>query len=333
MSARNPNASDFVHDNARVGPIAAPASEIRLEGGNLLWRSLRSVDHSRQPYRELIPEHHMFRRFLRLDKATDEAILSFAKRNGVLGLCKHGLPICHGPRDPQDQILENGHVHCIFGFTRRRDFIESLESWRALSRAALALLTLRRMVEASDVRRGTDEIRNTWKDALWLCSQQADCSVPQPGYRSLVQTAERTRGSERIALVANEWLRCGGVALRLMVEKGGYQFNPVLPDFGPNLFGCIAFQLAANLTLGEGFAICPGCHEVFEPPNTISTQRRAFCPTCQAKGKPRNSAMTDYRARVRDARRMYQEGRSVPEIAEKLQRTRAQIKIWIRQKS
>ncbi len=329
MSARNPTASDFVHDEARVGPIIAPDSELRLEGDCILWSSWRRIDHSRQPYRELKPQTHVFRRFLQLHDDTDEAILSFAQRNGVLGLCKHGLPICHGPRDPQDRVLESGRVYCTFGFTRSRAIMEPLKSWRALSREALVLLTLRRMLEYSGSHRGRDEI---WKDALWLCLKQSEHSA-HPGYRSLIQTAQRTRDRERIALIANEWLRCGRVELQLKSGNGGYRFNPVLPDFGPNLFGYIAFQLAANLTNREGWAICASCKEFFEPTNTISPGRRTFCQSCRSKGKPLSFSMIDYRARIKLARKMYESGRPVAEIATALQRPQAQIRKWVRSDS
>jgi hypothetical protein len=91
-------ASSFVYPTASFGPVLAPPADlIELTGDAILWRRFEVNPRHLLPFRELHLSSRVFATFLDLHTKPDKQILSFAKKNGVLGLCEHGLPAQHGP--------------------------------------------------------------------------------------------------------------------------------------------------------------------------------------------------------------------------------------------
>jgi hypothetical protein len=324
----------------KVRHFAPHANLIQLAPDALAWEIGK---HPKESYRELTPEPEAFSKFLELADAPPERILAFAKRNGVLGLCKHGLPMCHDPRLPDAGEPASPPywppLYCKRHFTQY-GIMEPLDSWRSLARAARAVLTLKHsMPESRATQRTQAEWESNWKAALWLSAQQYargghwDCESEY----QLCQLPQRIRrpfglfGQNELANVVDEWLACGGIRLRAYWSRDRNQSRLELvvdARHGPNLFGFLALQLAQRWDVGEGLTRCP-CGQFFSPSPTTSPRRRNFCRACRGAGKPGTFHMATYRHRIRDARRMKAEGDTIAQIAKKLSREPAQIRGWV----
>lgn len=321
----------------KIESIYGPPPElIRCTQKELIW----TFPDDAERLRELKPERDVFNRFLNLYDASPEQIARFAQRNGTLGLCHHGLPLCHSPNKTGAPLLAPPPYCASFDPNRRRrrplnQPREPLESWRALSREAAALLTLKTvlldrrgpMVSPSDLDRA-------WIDAGWLCIQQYE-RAGHLRYRRWPKEKERSRDrskvSSRISDSANEWLRCGGVLPKLFWRSSRYEFTLELDStVGPNLFGYLAIQLTFALASMSGFAICPECKSFFSPKdNKVSPKRRNFCPACQLAGKADLYAKRDYRKRQYRAYELSDQGFSVERIAKTIPAKVESVRRWI----
>jgi hypothetical protein len=283
------------HSAAITGPrawrIAAPPS-IELMDDALVWK--------RMPPDTIGPPPNLFRGFLRLYKTTDNVILEFARRYGVLGLCHHGLPMCHPLRNDAGIIID-GRSYCTYGFTKDRGLIEPLASWRALSLAAHSVLTLKTEVEQRNRIRSEVE-EQLWVNALWPCIERFK-RTGSPSYRPIARrpVPERSKAASRIVLITNEWMQCSGIVPRAVWQEARFRFQLELQDEIPNLFGFLASQLGAALVNARGWYTCHECSDLFEGENTVSPKRRRFCHLCRKEGKPQLWATRDFRAREQES--------------------------------
>jgi hypothetical protein len=286
-----------------VSPITAPNPDhIRCSDTSIIWGpyAYRNgvMERDDDGFREVKVRPVIFGEFLSLHKASDRVILSFAKKFGVLGLCRHGLPLSHFPMKTLRAVQVGQRRECIPKFTRRREIVEPLNSWRGLSRSAAALLQLQNQ---TSTRR--DEERTRWRDALWLHEQLV--LAGHRGYRSALRLGvpDPPERSERIARIANVWLECAGLRLQIQsIHTNEIGLVMTIPDTGPNLFGGLAIQLSLELANREGWAQCAACRRIFEPlTHNVSPTRDRFCPECRRRGKPELFAKRRYRARKRAA--------------------------------
>jgi hypothetical protein len=311
---------------------------IEIIDDNLEWQFGKDP---REGLREVTPEPDAFSKFLELATERPESILAFAKRNGVLGLCKHGLPLCHGNLLPDTGDPFWPNIECDLDCSGSVGIVEPLESWRALARGAVAVLRLNSSLqEPSETQAARDERGQSWRDALWLSAQQYaraghwDCKAEHELWQ--LPDLPRIRpfrffGQIELANVVNEWIECGGIQLRAYwCEDRNQRALELVADArrGPNLFGFIAVQLAQDWAGGKRLARCP-CGRLFAAASTASPGRRNFCPDCRKGGKPGNFHMAAYRGRIRDARRMKAEGLTIPQIARKLRRAPELVCRWV----
>jgi hypothetical protein len=308
-----------------VGPrwlvTAPPEESIELRGDSVAWvPSQKLLDTG---MRVIKPARHVFRAFLRLHDQSNDQIIAFAKRHGVLGLCTHGLPICHPLRERRGIVIQ-GQTYCVREYDRDRACVEPLDSWRALSRAALALITLKEALE-SDQHLEEKERKTLWAEALWPCIKRSE-RTGYPGYRALsrkpvpepesdeeeeellsrgialpgqgraLEHQRKELARQRIALIANEWLQCSGIVPRVYWQSPAYHQGFEPPD-GPNLFSFVAAHLCSELAVIRGWDFCTSCGVIFEAENTIGRKRRKFCPACRKVGRPQLFATRDYRKR------------------------------------
>jgi hypothetical protein len=110
--------------------------------------------------------------FLELADSDDQAILEYARKWGVLGLCKHGLPAAHR-RSPDRKsrmfILEK--PGCTI--TRKGDWLyESLDRWRYYARLMRSIVSL--AVEAGKARVRNEEEFRAAVIAQFQASKAAD---------------------------------------------------------------------------------------------------------------------------------------------------------------
>lgn len=280
-------------------------------GRFLLWRA---GTHPRDLFRTIKPQRGTLERFLRLADVPAENILAYARRWGVLGLCRHGLPMNHAGALCDPAFLDG-------------QIAEPLTSWRALAKAAAALLRLNAFARLDRMGR-TDVLSSLWHDALWLPAQQFDWArkMPKGSRRAFAHFGRR-----EAAMIATEWLRAGGVCVQVQWDQPSFRFELAPNAAMPNLFGALAIALAFEMAGLEAWALCAGCGELMQPSPNAGSGTRRFCPGCRAANQPACRATGDYRARKRAARRLASQGRTAAWIAKSMGKPVERIRAWIDQ--
>jgi len=204
-----------------------------------------------------------------LAEASDDAILRFAQRWGLLSLCEHELPDTHNP----------GRYGC------RPSERESLAVWRHFSRAAGAIVSI-----AAALHQGEDPRPQDWAAVYERSGQDA------PWWDSGADF-----DAHPLSLVVNEWLVLGDVRPALRWRAGSDPEIFLQPGSGTSLFGAIARELAFVVSRVDGLAVCSGCGAGFVPKRRPAAGRRSWCPACKGAGKDRLKAKQEYRRRKRSA--------------------------------
>jgi hypothetical protein len=228
---------------AGVAPGAWWSSvDVHLDDGNLV-----AVDgqHELEAGEELLPA------FLRLAEASDEAILAFARRWGMLGLCHHGLPTFHDKSFDvfNHRTLDDGST-CWFEGRR-----EATSAWRHYASRARGLVALSvRLRSGSGV--DDDAAEREYQDAVSRISVVT--SVERVGDPD----GKRHKLGDLVANEIRRWLDVGRVGLR--VQWTGDGFVPVLESDYPFLFGALTGRLFLAVA-GHSVALCHHCGGLFQP--------------------------------------------------------------------
>ena len=260
-----------------IGDTPLPAGrwlrpvEIELAEDAVEWRW--------QPGKELPalvePTHELLDEFLMLQDATDDEILSFAQRWGVLEICEHGYfsaaPDACLTRDPRAEWIA-------------RTVREPLAIWRSVVARFRGTLNVAAALQLGDV----PDI------GLW------ELASPD-GARHLTYVREQewwTLHAERMQLAEDidEWIRIGGVRpsfrYNLETETIDVELHPGA------LLGALSTQLAFAVARTDGLATCAACGSPFVPKRRPVAGRRTYCPTCGIKAAQRDASRA-YRARAR----------------------------------
>ncbi len=272
-----------------LAPILAPNS-VRLspDGESLRWLPWDEAGVSK--YRLVTPSPRLFDDFRQLaDPSKSPAnILRFAKQYGVLGLCKHALPLSHKFTMERLRRHTSAGAKTIFRPLPRCEptFAEPISTWRALARSINAMLELNHDPRRADL----------WSDASWLSRQRRSWH----GSGALGKLSSK----ELLSQCLNEWLACGGMHPRMDAGLMGYQF--ISQTGFPNLFGTLALVLASKLMHGERVMFCHKCGNEIRPaiPNA-SLSRHYYCAVCRGANSDaaRADAQRRYRAKLREKKK------------------------------
>ena len=272
-----------------------PPEEVPLRPGEWLAPRDVRVDESGTQLRYQTPDDWrvvsahagLLAEFVKLGSAKPETIRRFASRNGVLELCRHGVPFRHSDPDndpaidldfdPSDlasiQQLLNGNSRHVC--TRQvvadpdgRDWCwESLDHWRELARAADALVQAAELVRAGH-QPDPEQLR---------IARVVGRDEPVP---------DRFGVRDWIAGSINYWLALGGHARLSVAIDGNGNPRPVVDCAG--LFTALGQQLMSRvvnptgkaLAIGEPIALCCDCGRPYVPKMRPRTDRNNFCPDC-----------------------------------------------------
>lgn len=202
--------------------------------------------------------------FVNLAKKTDRQLAVFARKWGMLGLDKRGVPTQLAPR-----------YECR----------ESADHWRKWSACAAALLDVAGSIHE---RRGVSpEQRKALADAHLATGGRQLTDLPEPGRGSAAAD------SMNVGLEVNRWLHYVGTAFefRWDVRHG----PPELAFRPPNLFGVLALQIASAVTRAPGYRMCKGpkCRQWFTPRHG----NQKWCRPCVAAGKDSSERTSNKRTR------------------------------------
>ncbi|MFC1902438.1 hypothetical protein ACFLX3_05900 [Chloroflexota bacterium] len=186
---------------------------------------------------------------------TPDDIITFARRYGPLGLCKHGLPPMHRGTWYRDviidgelsEVIDTGEWNPADGASERRwcppCSPEPVKKWLEYSELALSYLNLAASFKAGRV--------------------------------------EALRGVGKLSLIdgINEWLGDAGVRLELNWDNQ----EPVLILTGGGVFGALGVQLLTAVTANT-LAVCSGCKKPYlRKVRKPKPREHNFCPNCGPK--------------------------------------------------
>ena len=203
----------------------------------------------------------------------EAAVERFAKRYGVLDMCKHGIPSGHNP--PRSFLLR-GTEFCLPIVEHYMSF-ETPESWLVFVKHACALLRIGASV--LDGKPGSEE---DWMQVYSLYWKPDDVELRE-GLANMASTdldAGRSFLAERI----NEWLTWGCVKPSLSWSEGRPRFA-----LAGRTFGVLGVQLLTAVTRTHGVSICDGCAKTYlREGRKPQAGRRNFCLDC---GEPTASRL------------------------------------------
>jgi hypothetical protein len=206
------------------------------------------------------------------------AIIEFAERWGVLGICGHGLPATHRPalNSPDGPTCSPQPVRA--DRTRLIDWRqEPLTKWQEIGQRARALLTV-----AAAVHDEKPAPFDTWSDAAWGLPTHSGSE------RRFIPAADR----QGLADAVNRWLTISAVSVAFEWQDD----RSVLTLHPRSLVGAVALQLAMSAARTDGLRLCSNCGRPYVPDRKPAANRRSYCKDCRRRAAQRDAAR-DYRKR------------------------------------
>ena len=274
---------------------------VSVEGTRLLWRFT-------ERNRRVQAGPRLLEDFVNLPEAPDSQIAKYARRWGVLYICKHGMPMMHDPGYLSVDLRQSIHglvrlsastasqpsvpsptvpspraeVRTIFGkgcvplgFGRRGGCWEPVELWRGYARVVRSVLNV-----AAELHRGNRGKAEDWRVL------DGDPSTT---------THKRSLKSQKSALsdVIAGWLQLGDVR-----PESSWIDNLEVQLSGEGLVGALAIQLFLAVAGSDGLAMCSSCNMPYAPKRRPAPGKRHYCEKdeCCVKARSRD-AQRDRRRR------------------------------------
>jgi len=194
---------------------------------------------------------------------SDASIIKFASQWGLLGLCKHGLPIGHNAGRNEDPA----NPQC-------KEAVDKIDDYRQFAEALYILRAL-----AMEISNGQSGIDSDW--------ERADSILCGPDFPP--RTAEQRVFRKAIALARTEFQ----IMMRRLIEMSRlqprFQWDGVgwAIDFdtlyGSNLVAILTVQLMSQLG-GKALRKCRTCPGWFQP-----NGRQVYCKRCGIKAAWRSA--------------------------------------------
>jgi hypothetical protein len=221
-------------------------------------------------------------------KSDDAEILDFAKRWGVLRLCRHDLPHTH---DSCDWVKVGKRSLCLgdersgLRFVEDDVYRESIQGWRNLSKEAATILQIAAFLNRksnSAVADFSDEERaQVTKLVQDLDPRMGIPSVKYDEYDVYAPFLARQLLAERVSI----WLVFGGVRSRLNWSSQNRWTVENTPGY---LLGTLANSLVSCI-VSSGSAVCTECSRRYVPRRRPDPGRQNYCEECRRTAPSRNS--------------------------------------------
>jgi hypothetical protein len=280
-------------------------NRVELSAGRLSWGASVS-------YREVEVHEELLLRFAGLAGAPVDKVLKFARKWGVLGLCRHGLPSTHFLPPSGFSLPHAGDVGRAGRPGRWCDprGVESVEAWDTWADRFRALLNIAASLYAG----------RPCGSKAWLSFFDRS-ELEDRGYYLLERDVKDLKPREvgdalsddKLLLqeVVNHYLDIGGVRPRLILTTGVLDDGPPRIGFGclppHRLFGVLAIQLMTSISRTGGPMLCSSCGSPYSPRRRPKQGQRHYCEACGRRAAVRD-AQRDRRRRRREMRREEQDG-------------------------
>jgi hypothetical protein len=249
-------------------------ADIEVRGGCLSYRPfgktkfVNADDESRK----------LLENFLNLAEASDSEIENYARKNGVLGLCAHGLPAGHKSL--------RGRLTFLFALAKqKRDAHLSVFDW----------------LSVQWLKSKPDEI-----DAPCFPELHRDVVLSEPiglwrvlALRAgeLLKVAAEGREQDRGELTEtlDHWLALTPLRPCCVLDKRG-RLTLKLRAAHPlsALFGVLGAQLFSAASGGKSWLVCSGCGKWYRPERLPRTGTHSYCPACGKKAAWRAASRRYY---------------------------------------
>lgn len=216
--------------------------------------------------------------FVHLATASTDAILTYARRFGLLGLG-----------------LDGG----LLGLTRR-DFMEPepVAAWRVLAGRTRAILNVAARLRLNESGRVED-----WQ-AMLLGPTVLLGNPSQAEWDAAVQARY---SATNVLTRAHEQMMLGQILEWLLVLAEAHprptwhtiESRLQLTYVGNGLLGALMIQTALACARQNGLAICSSCGEAYVPTRRPVERTRRYCSGCRTRGAPQRDASAAYRDRRR----------------------------------
>jgi len=286
----------------RVDPWFAPG--LRLSDGRL------EVDGHDWPGRLVRPKPPMLEKFAQLGASghdSGQAVLTYARKWGLLDLCQHHLPIDHEDLQVPISLAVTGmtRINVVLpGQCRSFSVLggEPVSTWLYWSRQAAAILAILSRLREREWARAADW-STLGQEGLWmegapegfdmfrrhaeLCTNSLVKGYGMEDGSTAESEKARREFEQSVASGAiATWLRLAGAAYELRWPSDG---APLVGFRVNGLFGALGLQLLQAAADSTGFAICAGC------PNLIALRRGQgrpprYCAECQEDHVPQRIA-------------------------------------------
>lgn len=241
------------------------------------------------------PSPGMLDGFLRLEGASEAAILKFAKRWGGLGIMKYEEPdpaqwtIFPCPYQPGDVAIGIDKLahwrHWVAAF------VAAVEACSCLAASAPIPPPLIRTLALSGRPQGkrSDEERIADIHAL------LEYGSVERGSRTRAVVDRRSLSRDNRQFIwecLTAWVRIAGISIYLCPIK--WQWRP----YTPTLYSGLVSELVSALTDASGLAVCDGCQRAYRRNEPLRKTRRNYCAKCRSKNIPRRDATREWRNRT-----------------------------------
>jgi hypothetical protein len=262
------------------------------------------------------PTDRILNAFVKLHAAPDDAILKFARRNGVFGAARLPDDAPHGAAD-----LEGNSEFWRVSAQRNSVCSEPLAFWRDLISYAVATLRIAERLNRSPAQNSP---QSDW-DMLGVFRPEATDSVT---------TVDRAQFL--LMLTVQDWLTAGRVRLGLKIdgrssrETRWKSFVALGPVYSYNLFGALALQVMQSVAGVNFLSICSGC--VLPYTRTKQAPRngdRNYCDDC-GDAAARKDADKVRKARMKEARSLHKQGLSIADIATRIGTKPTTVSGWVK---
>lgn len=224
----------------------------------------------------------MFEDFLKLEEGSDEVILRYAQKWGVLRLCReHLAPSSHVPHRLK-VLIEDDHWPCRVNEWAGRQW-EPIDRWRYYSRQANAMLKIAVVLGgALPGEKPQPASRVDWESTLELFTPQIDPEA----FRLLVTDKRDAMRIQGVLLerAVNEWLAMGDARVAWRWSRG----RPQVDLGGDSLFSAMAVQLSLALARVDGLSICDECRRPYPARRRNAPGKPRYCPSCRNRATSRN---------------------------------------------
>lgn len=254
----------FLGDASLSSSKAGIPAYVELKGNRLLWTWWDPADPTKAPH-EAEPKG-MLDTFVRIQDGP--AVLRFARRYGVLGICEHGLPASHNPPPPSP--AGSSRVWWCYPLGWSEDVCwEPLDRWYYFAGLARALVAI-----AANFRQNKPGSADDWR-AVFAAHPRERIDALCERLGQLVESGRFYLGN-----VLLEWLAWGNV--RPALDWPVVNEAPSL-SFTGGTFGILGIQLLFAIAGAHSVAICSGCGVPYLRKYKPRPDRRNFCLKCGEK--------------------------------------------------